>query len=38
MKEEKKLKNFISKNKQYIFIILISIIVSVPMFMPNFNM
>lgn len=37
-KQPQKVKDFFSKNKHYIFIIIISIIVSIPMFMPNFNM
>ena len=37
-KKPQKVKDFFSKNKHYIFIIIISIIVSIPMFMPNFNM
>ena len=37
-KQPQKVKDFFSKNKHYVFIIIISIIVSIPMFMPNFNM
>ena len=37
-KKPQKVNDFFSKNKHYVFIIIISIIVSIPMFMPNFNM